>query len=434
MNQAQPVDVKGSGNIPGPWNSFEQVQFPRNLIEPMLEAKFQRPSLIQAHSWPILGTGRDVIGIAKTGSGKTLGFLLPGFTKMLVERLGGSPIMLVMAPTRELAVQIDADARKFASSAGIVTALAYGGAPKRDQLNDIRRRPHLLVGTPGRLNDFLEARQIDLRDTKFLVLDEADRMLDMGFEPQIRKIVGSLSSRRQTLMFTATWPKEIRRIASDFFHDPIEIRIGNTDELQANTDIDQQIFIVRDMRDKERRLQDCLRNCVGQAIVFVSTKRACESLGSQLQRMGVGCETIHGDRDQQARDRALQSFKQGNQQILVATDVAARGLDVKAVKLVVNFDPANNAEEYVHRIGRTGRAGNKGTAITFLMENEGKKANDVMQVMQTSGKTVPPELESLAKGPWGSGGRGGKGGGGKGGGGKGGGKRDRSRSRGRGGW
>merc|ERR1719482_746451 len=211
----------------------------------------------------------------------------------------------------------------------------------------------------------------------------------MGFEPQIRKIVGTLSSRRQTLMFTATWPKEIRRIASDFFYDPIEIRIGNTDELQANTDIEQQVFIVRDIRDKERRLQDCLRQCVGQAIVFVSTKRACESLGRQVERMGVGCETIHGDRDQQSRDRALNSFKQGNCQILVATDVAARGLDVKAVKLVVNFDPANNAEDYVHRIGRTGRAGSKGLAVSLLTMSDGRPAQDIAQVMKKTGLPVP---------------------------------------------
>eukprot|EP00929_Paragymnodinium_shiwhaense_P098618 TRINITY_DN600_c0_g2_i3.p1 TRINITY_DN600_c0_g2~~TRINITY_DN600_c0_g2_i3.p1 ORF type:complete len:546 (+),score=119.48 TRINITY_DN600_c0_g2_i3:128-1765(+) len=426
MDHSQPVEVKGTGNIPAAWLEFDQVQFPRNMIEPMLEAKFQRPSAIQAYAWPILGTGRDVIGVAKTGSGKTLGFLLPGFTKMLVERLGGSPIMLVMAPTRELAVQIDADARRFATSAGIVTALAYGGAPKQDQLRAMRNRPHLLVGTPGRLNDFLEARQLNLNDIRFLVLDEADRMLDMGFEPQIRKIISRMPSSRQTLMFTATWPKEIRRMAQDFFNDPIEIRIGNADELQANKDIDQQVYVCRDIRDKERRLVEALRSAQGQAIIFTATKRGCDTLARQLERMGVRTEAIHGDRDQAARDRALNAFKAGNSKILVATDVAARGLDVKAVKLVVNFDPANNAEDYVHRIGRTGRAGQKGTAVSLLCGNEGKKANDIMQVMLKTGLPIPPELQQLAGEARGGGG--GRKGGGKGGGKKGGG-RDRSRSR-----
>eukprot|EP00929_Paragymnodinium_shiwhaense_P098621 TRINITY_DN600_c0_g2_i7.p1 TRINITY_DN600_c0_g2~~TRINITY_DN600_c0_g2_i7.p1 ORF type:complete len:559 (+),score=133.64 TRINITY_DN600_c0_g2_i7:128-1804(+) len=432
MDHSQPVEVKGTGNIPAAWLEFDQVQFPRNMIEPMLEAKFQRPSAIQAYAWPILGTGRDVIGVAKTGSGKTLGFLLPGFTKMLVERLGGSPIMLVMAPTRELAVQIDADARRFATSAGIVTSLAYGGAPKQDQLRDMRKRPHLLVGTPGRLNDFLEARQLNLNDIRFLVLDEADRMLDMGFEPQIRKIISRMPSSRQTLMFTATWPKEIRRMASDFFNDPIEIRIGNVDELQANQDIDQQVYVCRDIRDKERKLVEALRKSEGQAIIFTATKRGCDTLARQLERMGVRTEAIHGDRDQAARDRALNAFKSGNSKILVATDVAARGLDVKAVKLVVNFDPANNAEDYVHRIGRTGRAGQKGTAVSLLCENEAKKANDILQVMSKSGKPIPPELERLAGEATGGGRRRG-GGGGKGGGKGGKGGRSRSRSRGGGG-
>merc|ERR1719262_2189189 len=167
---------------------------------------------------------------------------------MLQDRMTGSPIMLVMAPTRELAVQIDADAKKFGGVAGIITALAYGGAPKGPQLSDIRRRPHLLTGTPGRLNDFLEGRMINLGDVRFLVLDEADRMLDMGFEPQIRKVIANVPSRRQTMMFTATWPKEVRRMAQDFFQDPVEIRIGNADELQANTDTDQQVIICNNPR------------------------------------------------------------------------------------------------------------------------------------------------------------------------------------------
>lgn len=376
--------------------SFDQVQLPQTLIQPMLQSGFQAPSPIQSRAWPIAIAGRDVIGIAKTGSGKTLGFLLPAFARCLSERISGSPIMLVMAPTRELAVQIDADAKRFAGSAGIVTALAYGGAPKGPQLADLRRRPQLLTGTPGRLNDFIEGRMINLGDVKFLVLDEADRMLDMGFEPQIRKVIANVPSRRQTMMFTATWPKEVRRMAQDFFQDPVEIRIGNADELQANADIEQKVIICNTMRDKETQLCNTLRNADGQVIIFTKTKKMCDQLSRSLDRMGVKCEAIHGDRDQRERDIALNSFKSGQAKILVATDVAARGLDVKSITVVVNFDPAGNAEDYVHRIGRTGRAGRKGLAVTLLTPDETRPAEQIARVMQKTGKPIPPELARLA--------------------------------------
>lgn len=390
------VSCVGNGHIPSPWRTFNDVQLPRPLIEPMLQAGFQYPTAIQANAWPILMAGRDAVGIAKTGSGKTLSFLLPAFTRMLQERMSGSPLMLVMAPTRELAVQIDAEAKKFGAVAGIVTALAYGGAPKGPQLSDIRRRPHLLTGTPGRLNDFIEGRMISLHEVRFLCLDEADRMLDMGFEPQIRKVIGSIPTRRQTMMFTATWPKEVRRLANDFFIDPIEVRIGNVDELQANADIDQRVIICSNPREKESRLFEIIQQSYGQqVIVFVATKKGCDNIARTLERYRIQAEAIHGDRDQATRDRVLGNFKSGVCKVLVATDVAARGLDVKGVSLVVNFDPANNAEDYVHRIGRTGRAGTRGTAMTFLTMEDGRAAMQIKQVMEKTGKPVPQELENM---------------------------------------
>lgn len=389
------VTVVGSGQIPPAWKRWDEVRLPQHIVDAMMQSGFPGPTVIQSHSWPILATGRDFIGIAKTGSGKTLGFLLPGFARMLTERPTGSPTMLVMAPTRELACQIDADAKKFGGPAGVTTALAYGGAPKGPQLADLRRKPHILTGTPGRLNDFIEGGYISLHGVQFLILDEADRMLDMGFEPQIRKVIAQIPSNRQTMMFTATWPKEVRRMATDFFRDPIEVRVGNADELQANPDIDQQVVICRDGRDKERQLLDNLRSATGQVLIFTATKRMCDQLARSLERMGVKCEAIHGDRDQRERDAALGAFKSGASRVLVATDVAARGLDVKSVTLVINFDPASNAEDYVHRIGRTGRAGNKGRAVTLLTQADARAASQIAQVMTRTGKQLPEDLQRM---------------------------------------
>jgi len=257
-------------------------------------------------------------------------------------------------------------------------------------------------------------------------------MLDMGFEPQIRKILEKCPRRRQTFMFTATWPREVRDLAKDFTYDPVEIRVGDADALKANDDIDQQVQICNQPRDKEDACIRLVRDCREQVLIFTATKRMCEQLCNTLRRTGVRVESIHGDRDQSSRDRALGALKSGDVKVLVATDVAARGLDVKTIRLVINFDPANNAEDYVHRIGRTARAGMQGTAVSLLMSSEGKKAAQIMEVMKKSGKPVPPELERMAIHDDG-GGRNrynrGKGGGGKGDRGGGGDDRGRRRSR-----
>merc|ERR1719491_308509 len=389
------ITATGNGYIPAPWVRFEDVKIDPALIQPMLKAGFATPTAIQSYSWAIGFEGRDMIGVAKTGSGKTLGFLIPAFAGILRERMSGGILMLVMAPTRELAVQIDQDAKKFLGHAGVQTALAYGGAPKRDQLHDLRSQPGLLTATPGRLNDFLEMRAISLRNCCYVCLDEADRMLDMGFEPQIRKILAEVPRKRQTFMFTATWPKEVRNLASDFMYDPVEIRVGDADALVANTDIDQKVEFCRDPRAKDDAVYRLVQQCSDQVIIFVATKRMCETVARNLSRCAK-VESIHGDRDQQSRDKALGSFKAGEVKVLVGTDVAARGLDVKTIRLVINYDPANNAEDYVHRIGRTARAGMTGTAVSLLTPNEGKKAGQIADVMKKSGKPVPEELERMA--------------------------------------
>jgi len=380
---AKTADVHVTGATIKPWLQFEDCRFPSQIMRALTGAGFPAPSAIQAWAWPILSEGRDLIGVAKTGSGKTLGFLIPACSIIIEKRMdpqrAGGPLQLVLAPTRELACQIEVEAEKFGTQAGMNCAVAYGGAPKGPQLQQLRRGAHVLIATPGRLNDFVQQGVVRLRSVVFLVLDEADRMLDMGFEPQIRQIIGELPRQRQTMMFTATWPKEVRRLAEEFLYQPAHVQIGSTDALEANADIDQRIIIVASQWDKQDKLLGLLKQEAPRGervIVFTATKRGCDQLARELEnRSRISCVCIHGDREQRERDAALEAFKSGRSPIMVATDVAARGLDIKHVKLVVNFDPANNAEDYVHRIGRTGRAGDKGLAYTFLTGDQGRAAS-----------------------------------------------------------
>jgi len=417
---------------------FEQAPFPRSIIDDLIKAGFPAPSQIQQYCWPLAARRMDVIGIAATGSGKTLAFLLPAFTDIIQnQRRPGDPSLLVMAPTRELAIQIEKEAQKFGT--GISTICVYGGAPKHTQASALRSGVNAVIGTPGRINDFMEGRQLRLDKVEVLVLDEADRMLDMGFEPQIRKILKEVPSRRNTLFFTATWPKEIQRLANEFLREAYQVQVGNRDELKANQDITQMVKIVSQY-DKNNVLCQVLRQAgvaggasgaSAKALIFCTTKRMCDDLSNALTKLGVPSQAIHGDKDQHAREKVLNDLKDGYIQLLVATDVAARGLDIKGVTLVVNYDLPNNTEDYVHRIGRTGRAGAKGFAVTLATDRDAFKVAGIVDVMKKSNQVVPPELEQLAA----------SGGGGRKGGGKGGGKgrdrdhgdrgRDRSRSRGR---
>jgi ATP-dependent RNA helicase DDX5/DBP2 len=388
-----------------PWNHFEDCNFPPQILNSLLNAGFPHPSPIQAYAWPLLTEGRDLIGVAKTGSGKTLGFLLPAFKTMIQQRLdpyrAGGPLLLTLAPTRELACQIEVEAQKFGNPAGIRSACSYGGAPKGPQLGQLRRGAHVLIATPGRLNDFLKMGAVRLRSILYLVLDEADRMLDMGFEPQIRMIIAEIPTSRQTMMFTATWPREVRRLAEEFLRNPAHVQIGNTDALQANADIEQRVAIVGSQWEKQDKLVELLSGQVqagDRVLVFTSTKRMCDQLARTLEgRNRIPCVSIHGDREQRERDAALAAFKNGRSPVMVATDVAARGLDIKGVKMVINFDAANNAEDYVHRIGRTGRAGEKGLAVTLLTPDETKQAREIADVMIKTGKRVPDELADMAR-------------------------------------
>ncbi|CAK9176131.1 unnamed protein product [Ilex paraguariensis] len=391
------ITVTGE-DVPPPFTSFEATGFPSELLREVHNAGFSAPTPIQAQSWPIALLNRDIVAIAKTGSGKTLGYLIPGFIHLKRRRndprLG--PTVLVLSPTRELATQIQDEAVKFGRSSKISCTCLYGGAPKGPQLKELDRGTDIVVATPGRLNDILEMRRVSLHQISFLVLDEADRMLDMGFEPQIRKIVKEVPSRRQTLMYTATWPKEVRKIAADLLMNPVQVNIGNVDELVANKSITQYIEVLSPI-EKHRRLEQILRSQEpgSKIIIFCSTKKMCDQLSRNLTRQ-FGAAAIHGDKSQGERDYVLSQFRTGRSPVLVATDVAARGLDIKDIRVVINYDFPTGVEDYVHRIGRTGRAGATGVAYTFFCDQDAKHASDLIKVLEGASQRVPNELRDVA--------------------------------------
>ncbi|KAA6428079.1 MAG: RNA helicase DRH1 [Trebouxia sp. A1-2] len=421
--------VQGEG-VPDPLQSFDSANFSPAIMDEIRRAGYKAPTPIQAQSWPVAMQGRDLVSIAKTGSGKTCGFLLPGLVHIEATRKDSrvGPTLLVIAPTRELAVQIKEEADKFGRSSNIKNTCVYGGAPKGPQARDLQYGVPIVIATPGRLNDFLESGQVRLHQVSYLVLDEADRMLDMGFEPQIQRIVKTIPRQRQTLFFSATWPKEVKAIASQFVTNrTVHIFVGGVeDRLQANKAITQHVDVVQPF-DKMGRLQGILRSKPPgtKIIIFCGTKRMCDQLSRQLREFGASA--IHGDKKQQERDWVLQSFKDGRSPIMCATDVAARGLDVPNVGAVINYDFPNGVEDYVHRIGRTGRAGLKGESYTFFTSADAKNARELIKLLQEAGQAVNPDLMAMqgmggfggGRNRWGGGGGGG-GGGGYGGGGGGG--------------
>lgn len=354
--------------------------------------------------------GKDVIGVAKTGSGKTLGYLLPGYIKVKREEMKSGmtcdhakgPSMVVIAPTRELCQQIYEESDRFGRPAAIQTACVFGGAPRQPQIRSLWGGPHCVVATPGRLNDFLKDGSIKLGQCVYLVLDEADRMLDMGFEPQVRELARFLPPVKQTALFTATWPREVKQVAESLTQYPSHIQVGTSDAQTTNADITQHIVKIRTETEKMKFLEEDifprLQTSGGAALIFTKTKRAAASMHSTLARAGAPIVCLHGDMEQRDRDHALWAFKQGKAKVLVATDVAQRGLDIKNVAIVVNYDPPANMEDYVHRIGRTGRAGEKGDAYTFLYDNEAGPAMNIMKVMKKSGQAVPQELKEICQG------------------------------------
>ncbi|GFN16334.1 DEAD-box ATP-dependent RNA helicase DBP2 [Aspergillus tubingensis] len=366
-------------NVPRPVETFDEAGFPQYVLSEVKAQGFDRPTAIQSQGWPMALSGRDVVGIAETGSGKTLTYCLPAIVHINAQPLlapGDGPIVLILAPTRELAVQIQAEISKFGKSSRIRNTCVYGGVPKGPQIRDLSRGVEVCIATPGRLIDMLEAGRTNLRRVTYLVLDEADRMLDMGFEPQIRKIISQIRPDRQTCMWSATWPKEVRQLASDFLNDYIQVNIGSMD-LSANHRITQIVEVVSDFEKRDKmikHLEKIMENRGNKCLIFTGTKRIADEITRFLRQDGWPALSIHGDKQQQERDWVLNEFKTGKSPIMVATDVASRGIDVRDITHVLNYDYPNNSEDYVHRIGRTGRAGAKGTAITFFTTDNSKQA------------------------------------------------------------
>lgn len=324
------IAINGS-DVPRPVETFDEAGFPRYVIDEVKAQGFPAPTAIQSQGWPMALSGRDVVGIAETGSGKTLTYCLPAIVHINAQPLlaqGDGPIVLVLAPTRELAVQIQQEMSKFGKSSRIRNTCVYGGVPKGPQIRDLSRGVEVCIATPGRLIDMLESGKTNLRRVTYLVLDEADRMLDMGFEPQIRKIISQIRPDRQTLMWSATWPKEVRTLANDFLQDFIQVNIGSMD-LSANHRITQIVEVCNESekRDKMiRHMEKIMDDKDHKILIFTGTKRVADEITRFLRQDGWPALSIHGDKQQNERDWVLDQFKTGKSPIMVATDVASRGI------------------------------------------------------------------------------------------------------------
>ena len=343
-------------------HKFADFPFGAQLHHNIASKGYVTPSAIQDQAIPHIVDGKDVIGLANTGTGKTAAFLLP-----IIERQSGitlRPSVLIIAPTRELAQQIDEQFREFSKGLGLYSTLIVGGVNVDRQIRDLKRRPHVIIGTPGRLKDLMQRRVLQLKNMTTLVLDEADRMLDMGFLPDIRQIIGEMPTDRQTLFFSATITPEISALVNTFLKDPVTVSVRTT---ETSEHVEQDIVETRDKAHKLEVLTDMLSNeAFEKVLVFGETKFGVQRLSDHLDNSGIPSAAIHGNKNQSQRQRALKQFKDERVRVLVATDVAARGLDIPNVTHVINFDTPQTYEDYVHRIGRTGRGGARGHAFTFI--------------------------------------------------------------------
>lgn len=395
------IKVKGK-HCPTPIRTWAQCGLPTKVLDVMKKCGYEKPTPIQAQAIPAVMSGRDMIGIARTGSGKTLAFVLPMLRHVLDQhpiQNDDGPIAVILTPTRELAIQIYNECRKFCKLLKLWCICVYGGTGISEQIADLKRGAEIVVCTPGRMIDMLAAnggRVTNLRRTTYLVLDEADRMFDMGFEPQVMKIISNTRPDRQTVLFSATFPRQMEALARKILTKPIEVQVGGRSIVCK--DVHQSVLVIED-HQKFFKLLELLGiySVQGSILVFVERQEAADALVRDLTKSSYLCMALHGGMDQFDRDSTISDFKNGSVKILVATSVAARGLDVKHLILVINYDCPNHYEDYVHRCGRTGRAGNKGFAYTFITPEQQRLVGDIIKALELSRGHISEEVEEMWK-------------------------------------
>ncbi|XP_041742649.1 probable ATP-dependent RNA helicase DDX46 isoform X2 [Coregonus clupeaformis] len=393
------IAVKGKG-CPKPIKSWVQCGTSMKILSALKRHSYEKPTPIQAQAIPAIMSGRDLIGIAKTGSGKTIAFLLPMYRHIMDQRPleeAEGPIAVIMTPTRELALQITKECKKFSKPLNLRVVCVYGGTGISEQIAELKRGAEIIVCTPGRMIDMLGAnsgRVTNLRRVTYVVVDEADRMFDMGFEPQVMRIMDNVRPDRQTVMFSATFPRAMEALARRILSKPIEVQVGGRSVVCS--DVEQHVLVIEEDQ-KFLKLLEILGHYQekGSVIIFVDKQEHADGLLKDLMKASYPCMSLHGGIDQYDRDSVINDFKNGACRLMVATSVAARGLDIKQLILVVNYNCPNHYEDYVHRAGRTGRAGNKGFAYTFITDEQARYAGDIIKALELSGSPVPNELEQL---------------------------------------
>ncbi|XP_054462774.1 ATP-dependent RNA helicase DDX42 [Anoplopoma fimbria] len=411
LNGTQVLELRHKLNLrvsgaapPKPSTSFAHFNFDEQLMHQIRKSEYTQPTPIQCQGVPIALSGRDMIGIAKTGSGKTAAFIWPMLVHIMDQKElepGEGPIAIIVCPTRELCQQIHAECKRFGKAYSLRSVAVYGGGSMWEQAKALQEGAEIVVCTPGRLIDHVKKKATSLQRVSYLVFDEADRMFDMGFEYQVRSVASHVRPDRQTLLFSATFRKKIERLARDILVDPIRVVQGDIGE--ANEDVTQIVEMLHSATDKwswlTRRLVEFTSS--GSVLIFVTKKSNCEELATNLTQEGYSLGLLHGDMDQSERNKVISDFKKKNLPVLVATDVAARGLDIPSIRTVVNYDVARDIDTHTHRIGRTGRAGEKGVAYTLLTNKDTTFAGDLVRNLEGANQAVSKELMDLAmQNPW----------------------------------
>jgi superfamily II DNA/RNA helicase len=366
---------------------FKELISDERILKTLEGLGYEKATPIQVEAIPQILKGGDLRAASQTGTGKTAAFLLPTLIKLSQSKDRKGPKVVALVPTRELAIQLATEAAKLGRSLNLVTVTLYGGVPYPKQIRDLSRPHDILIATPGRLMDLMDKRKVNLKNIEIFILDEADRMLDMGFIGPVEDIAAQLPQNKQTLMFTATFGKNIRRLSEKLLKNPFEISTDHTENKLAN--IEQHFLRADSLSEKHRCLEKILAESkIHQAIIFSSTKRQTRQIAEDLREMGLAVGSLHGDLNQRQRTKTLGQFREGKIKFLVATDVAGRGIDVLTISHVINFDVPNSLDDYIHRIGRTGRAGNKGVAFSFFSSKDREIRREIEQF---SGIKVPGE-------------------------------------------